>query len=45
MGQTGDKRQTILNKVDLLSRLVGNSNESPIEINGIEILVLMDRGS
>ena len=44
-GQTGDKRQTSPNKVDLLFRLVGNSNESPIEINGIETLALIDSGS
>ena len=44
-GQTGDKRQQSPKKPGLFSRLVGCSNVSPIFINNIETVALIDSGS
>ena len=45
VGQTGDKRQNSPKKIDVMSRLIGNGNETSVEINGIETLALIDSGS
>ena len=44
-GQTRDKRQNSPKKIAVKARLIGNSNETSVEINGIETLALIDRGS
>ena len=44
-GQTGDKRQQSPKKYDFLSRLIGNSNVSRVDINGRSARALIDSGS